>query len=253
MRFILLIIALVLAAPRVCAQNESVDTTAYETPEISDDGFVEYKAVDDTSTVSHRKFDSQKLTEMRKDSDLHYRQPPTVAESLWDRLLVWIAKFIARVLNAAMNTTWGNIIVYIIGIVLLIVIIMMLLKVNAFRVLYGNQGAAMKLNGIQDNIHEMNFEDLIQQAVAQNDHRRGIRLLFLYALRLLADRHLIRWEAGKTNHDYVNELQARELKSGLNDLSFYFDYAWYGNFSITADTYRKAEIIFNGWKEKLQP
>ncbi|HCM77624.1 MAG TPA: DUF4129 domain-containing protein, partial [Cytophagales bacterium] len=66
-------------------------------------------------------------------------------------------------------------------------------------------------------------------------YRNGIRLIFLYALKMLADKQYIQWQAGKTNHDYSDELGAGELKTNYNQLSRYFEYAWYGNFLIEED------------------
>ena len=140
---------------------------------------------------------------------------------------------------------------YLIGIPLLIVLILMLLKVNAFRVLFSGTGVPQKYQVLEENIHEMDFEKLLAESVQQQDYRRGVRLLFLYALKLLSDRELIQWESGKTNHDYVGEIETSELKPGFNELSYYFDYAWYGNFNINRQTFDKAHEAFNHWKKKL--
>jgi len=58
-------------------------------------------------------------------------------------------------------------------------------------------------------------------------------------------------QAGKTNHDYVNELKTGELKTGLTELSFYFDYAWYGNFTINETQFQKVKGTFGFWKDKV--
>jgi hypothetical protein len=77
------------------------------------------------------------------------------------------------------------------------------------------------------------------------------RLVFLHALKILSDKHLIDFNPGKTNHDYVEELSSSDLKTGLNELSFYFDYAWYGNFSISEDQFLKIKNVFSDWKNKV--
>ena len=69
---------------------------------------------------------------------------------------------------------------------------------------------------------------------------------------MLSDKHYVVWEQGKTNHDYVAELKAGELKYGFNELSFYFEYAWYGNFAINQEMFKKVETIFSDWKAKVR-
>ena len=66
--------------------------------------------------------------------------------------------------------------------------------------------------------------------------------LFLYSLKLLSDKHHLDWRPGKTNHDYLDELGDGELKTGFNELSFYFDYAWYGDFKSIFTTSGTASV-----------
>lgn len=210
-----------------------------------------YNAQPDSLAIDNRAFSQEEIARLKSDPDMDYKQPPTVAESLWDRFWAWIAQLLDGLFDKAVNTSWGRILVYAVGLAILIIVIMLVLKVNAFRVLYSGRGNAQKYQVLDENIHEMNFEKLIQEAMDQQDYRVGIRLLFLYALKLLSDKDLIHWESGKTNHDYVAELGKNDLKAGLNSLSFYFDYAWYGNFNISRDTFIKAQGTFTDWKSKL--
>jgi hypothetical protein len=220
--------------------------------EIADDeAEINYNAPPDSAVLEARSFDNEKLESLKADPDMDYKQPPTIAESLWDRLWIWLTELINSIFNGAVYTNWGRVIVYVIGLVMLVVIIMMVLKVNAFKVLYSAEGSKVNSLVLDENIHEMNFDQLIQEATKSQDYRKGIRLLFLYALKLLSDKHLINWESGKTNHEYVNELQQKDLKIGLNELSFYFDYAWYGNFNISLDMFNKAQNLFSSWKAKI--
>jgi hypothetical protein len=212
---------------------------------------IHYRAEPDSLVIQKRSFSEEKLDRLKSDPDLDYKQPPTVAESLWDRFWAWIGQLLDGMFDQAVNTNWGRVIVYIVGLALFIVLIMLILKVNAFKVLYSGEGKAQKYQVLDENIHEMDFEKLIAEAMDQQDYRRGIRLLFLYALKLLADKHLIHWEPGKTNHDYVGELSKIELRTGLNELSFYFDYAWYGNFKINREAFSKVHDNFEAWKSKI--
>jgi hypothetical protein len=93
----------------------------------------------------------------------------------------------------------------------------------------------MHESDIEKNLIHVDFEKLIEEAIAKSDYRAGVRLVFLYALKMLSDKNHIHWNQGKTNHDYLDELKLAELKSGFSDLNYYFEYAWYGNFKINAE------------------
>lgn len=208
-------------------------------------------AASDTLAIDKKSFADEKLRELKNDPNLNYEQLPTVAETLWDRILRWLSQFLQSFFEGAYNTNWGRVLLYAGLVALIVVLVMMVLKVDAFRILYSRAGSSPKLDVLDENIHEMDFERLIQESIDQQNFRKAIRLVFLYSLKLLSDRQLILWESGKTNHDYVGELQQKELKSGLNELSFYFDYAWYGNFQVNRDTFNKVQSTFQDFKSKL--
>jgi len=105
---------------------------------------------------------------------------------------------------------------------------------------------------LDENIHEMDFDKLIEDALMKKDYRGGVRLVFLYSLKMLSDKNLIHWDQGKTNHDYLDELKQDELRGGFNDLNLYFEYAWYGNFTINAETFAHVQQIFSVWKANLR-
>lgn len=192
------------------------------------------------------------LDQLRQDKELSYQQPPTVVESLWDRVKRWLNDFFETLFSSATSEGIGRILVYTLAIILAIIIILTLLKVNAFKVLYsGSDQNKINYQVLNENIHVMDFDRLIREATERQDFRLATRLILLYALKMLSDKNFIQWQAGKTNHDYVKELTATDLKAGLNELSFYFDYAWYGNFPIAADTFTKIETHFAHWQKTL--
>ena len=206
----------------------------------------------DSSTIQLRSFDLTKLDQLRKDADFDYKQPPSVAESLWDRFILWLDQLFGWIFRNAVTTNWGRLLLYTLGLGVLIVIVMMLLKVDALRVFYsGADKGSLNYQAFQENIHEMDFEKLIREALEKKEYRLGVRLTFLFSLKLLADKHHLDWRPGKTNHDYLDELQKGELKTGFNELSFYFDYAWYGDFTVNENTYQRVQLIFNDWRKKL--
>jgi hypothetical protein len=205
----------------------------------------------DSSPIDKRNFSKSDLQDLKSDSDLNYKEPPTVAESLWDRFVAMLIYFWQWLLRTLTATAGGRLLMYLIGLALLIAIVMMLLKVDAVRVFFSGADGAASYQVLHENIHEMDFETLIREAITRNEFRQGTRLVFLYALKILSDTHHIQWVPGKTNHEYVEELTQSELKKGFNELSFYFDYAWYGNFQVTPDLFQKVENTFHELKSKV--
>lgn len=224
------------------------DSTFFEEPKKTS----VFKGANDSTVVDQKEFRDSDVQKLKADPKLNYSEAPTVAESLWDRFLSWLNYLFRSLFETATLTNLGRTLMYAVGLIALIIIIMALLKVNAFRVFYRNtdQGK-FQYRVFHENIHEMNFDELIKEAVAKQDFRVATRLIFLYALKLLSEKHLIVWHPGKTNHDYVEEIKANELRNGFSELSFYFDRAWYGNFHLNQDHYQKVYRLFENWKEKI--
>ncbi len=209
-------------------------------------------ALPDTAQVTVRSFDPATVERLKADPALEYKESPTIAESLWDRFISWMGQLIESLFDDAVNTSWGRVLTYLLALVVGVAVIMMLLKVNAFKVFYSTQGAdTFQHNVLHENIHVMDFEKLIQEALEQKDYRLGVRLVFLFALKKLSDKGLIQWDQGKTNHDYLSELRVNELRKGFNELNFYFENAWYGNFSISANVFSHVRQIFDDWKKSV--
>ncbi len=211
------------------------------------------RGVADSLEIKARDADPELVQTLKDDPEMQYEQPPTIAESMWERFLIWLAMLIREILGAAEETSWGRLLLYVLGLGAIVLIVMLILKVDAFKVFYSGEGAsAIKATVFEENIHEIDFDREIQNAVMSGDYRRGIRLIFLYALKILSDKQHITWEQGKTNHDYVLEIKEGQVRQWLRQLSYYFDYAWYGNFTVSRDLFDKVNGIFIGWKENVK-
>ena len=235
--FSICILLLVFLPDRTIAQDTYVDYDSIEYYDYAEEDEIIYRASNDTTKVEVKEFVTEKITSLKANQDFHYREPPTMAESIWDRFWQWVGRLISAFFEGATSTNWGRVLVYVAAFVGFMIILLMILRVNAFRILYsGADRGTITTNVFHENIHEMDFDKLIQDALAQK--------------KLLTDKQFIHWQAGKTNHDYVEELNSGELKTNFNELSFYFDYAWYGNFPIKEEAFAKTQQLFHSLKQK---
>jgi hypothetical protein len=217
-----------------------------------DTSFVSSNTKHDTTQANTRHFNRQTINELQADPDLKYESGPA-AISLWQRFKIWLNNLLNKLFRVAATTDWGNILIAVLSIGIIVYVILRLLKVDALKMFYKEtEKSPMRMAVIEENIHAMDFEKLLQEAIDKKEYRLAIRLQFLQALKILSDRHLIQWEPGKTNHDYINELSQQTLKSGFNELNFYFEYSWYGHFNVKQDLFNKVNNIFHAWRARIQ-
>ena len=211
----------------------------------------DFAGPNDTLRVAPRPFAQADIDRLKNDPDLTYTQPPTVAESLWDRFIRWLNELLTSLFEKTTTTDVGRFFMYLLALALLVFIILKFLRVDAYRVLYSGADRGVGYEVFHEDIHAMDFDRLIQEATERKEFRLATRLVFLYALKILSDKQLIDVKPGKTNHDYVDELNSGEAKTGLNELSFYFDYAWYGNFAISDTQFQRIKDTFAQWRQRV--
>lgn len=206
----------------------------------------------DSSSVETRSFDEEKINKHKSDAEFDYGNREVAGLTWWDRFKLWLIKWLSRLVNFSTTNPFGKTLLYVICGSVIIYVILKYLKLDVRKIFYSGADSGKLVHSVfEEDIYEMDFEKLIQEAIDKKEYRNAIRLIYLYALRNLSEKHLIDWEPGKTNHDYVYELENNNIKQGFIELSFYFDYAWYGDFKITEQLFNKVNNTFGDWKKGL--
>jgi len=102
-----------------------------------------------------------------------------------------------------------------------------------------------------ENIHEIDFDLNIDQAIVQHNYRLAVRLLYLKALKQLSDAQLIHWQIDKTNAAYVNELTNPDQREAFAVLTRQFEFVWYGEFAINNQAFQNIRTLFSNFKQTL--
>lgn len=108
--------------------------------------------------------------------------------------------------------------------------------------------APLRYSVYEDTIYNVDFDTAISQALAQQDYREAIRLLYLHTLKQLNDREIIDWQPHKTPSEYIYEVKKAELKVPLRKLTQEFLRIRYGNFEATAPLFEE----MTGWQQEIQ-
>lgn len=203
------------------------------------------------STYAERQFSAKKIESFKADSEFNYGRPKQV-ESFWDRFIYWIFQTIAKIIYFSTNTLLGNILLYGGCIALLIYVVLKLLQIDAKNLFFRSSSTSVRVTALDEDIHELDFDKLIAQAVEGRRFREAVRLTFLHALKKLSDAQLIKWVPGKTNDDYLNEIRNHPTLPQVMALRYYFDYAWYGHFEIDSNTYTSIQNAFTEFNQTLK-
>lgn len=166
-------------------------------------------------------------------------------ESLWERIKRNIARILSRIFGdmdpATANRYTFNVLrlvgIVAVGFLLYFLIKYLMSKDGNFFFSKKNKSASIKADGSVENIHDINFSDVIQKLELQKDYRSAIRYQFLRYLKLLSDKNKIKWLPEKTNQDYARELKEENVRKHFSSLAYIFDNAWYGEFPVSERDY----------------
>lgn len=206
----------------------------------------------DTSAVTLREVPADVVEGFRADPAYRYDLPVPQVDSWLARALDWIGDNLFGWLNDPRAGDAFEAFIYLLAAVVVGYALLRLLRMEAAHVFQRRSAAApVALETLDENILEMDFDRLIDEAVAAQQFRRAVRLLYLRTLQHLADAGLIEWQRDKTNHAYIDELRRPALRPALAYLTGLFEYVWYGDFSVDEAAFGRVRHSFNRFDELL--
>jgi hypothetical protein len=191
----------------------------------------------DTSAVQVRSINSGALQAYKKDPQFQYEKVVEPQLSLWDRFWRWFWWNVDQLLStrSGKNTFWS--ILAIIGMAIISFFIYKVMQMNkaGLFVRSGNKGLDFSVG--HEDIHQIAFDEEIRDAIDAGKYRLAVRLLYLQSLKILSDNNYIDWRINKTNLDYVREVAQKPWQSLFSQLTYQFEYVWYGETDIAKERF----------------
>jgi hypothetical protein len=202
----------------------------------------------DSSSVKVREPDNVKQRELLADPDYKYNRKEPAPATLWQRFKEWLSRKISELLSTKGGEVGLTILQYALVVAVIVLIVFLLLKNNIRSIFYGKSAnIAIDFKEFDEDIHSINFNELINMALSQKDFRRAVRLHFLKLLKELTDRNLISWKTDKTNNDYFIELSNTSYSAHFKELALLYEYIWYGDFQLKEEEFKVTIERFNAF------
>lgn len=185
------------------------------------------------------------------DTDFKY-EVKTTGKTWLERFFDWLAHLLDRIFgnNGKKNEgiNWGDLILKILAVAVIGLVVYFIVRAIVNKESMWIFGRSRKKIKVQDadeeNIHEMDFNTLIEDTRAAGNYRLAVRYYYLWLLKKLSARDIIEWNWEKTNSDYLYEIQNTALREEFEYLSYLYDHSWYGDFPIDDKAFAKAEKAF---------
>jgi len=107
------------------------------------------------------------------------------------------------------------------------------------------------IDNLEENLPESDVDPFLRQALAEEDYRLAVRLLYLRTLQQLAAGRLIEWKRDKTNREYLLETRHQPWSGEWRSLTQIFERIRYGGQAIEKDTFASLHERFKAFQHTI--
>lgn len=227
---------LLMALPVIgLAQTKPSDSTALKPAVIN--------ARDDRAPMRVRYPTPDHLRDKQTDHDYQYTHEAPPPENPLARFWVWLMRKLG---NFLVSESYQNVWQYVLLVAIASAAVYLLMKAEVLDFLFTRKAQTLDLTyeNLAENIHEINFDAAVDEAISQRNFRLAVRLLYLQTLKHLSDSGRIQYKPDKTNRQYVHELASSSLQSDFESLTRQFEFTWYGDFPIDENQFAALQTGF---------
>jgi hypothetical protein len=205
----------------------------------------------DTTTVQQRNFSPPSVNTYRNNKNFQYDKELIETPSLWDRFWDWVWNKYEELMSTETGQVTMKILFWLFGFGAVAFFISRVMKMSRMNLFSANEQRNLNYTIEDENIHAIEFEAAIQQALQDGNYRLAIRLLYLQSLKILTDKNFINWQPNKTNTDYLYEIKKQSLLQPFKSITYVFEYAWYGNKTVNREDYSEMKEEFLKFQSQL--
>lgn len=177
--------------------------------------------------------DTAQIAAWQSDPAYDYnRELLTPDINIFEWLFKRFGEFLRKIFGSRFAEEYSGIILVCMALLILLLIIWFLYKKRPELFLFSRKNA-LPYTVEEDTIYGVDFQGGIANALARQDYRESIRLLYLQTLKQLSDKGCIDWQLYKTPTQYIYEVKT----SAFRQLTNHFLRVRYGNFEATEALY----------------
>ena len=207
-----------------------------------------YAQPDDRAPVTVRYPDKTHLRDLQTSHDYQYGNDAPPPENPIARFFSWLWSKLGEFFG---SEAYQNVWQYVVLAAIAGLVVYLLMKANVLDFLFPKkaQSSGLDYENVAENIHEIDFDAAIDEAVTKHNYRLGVRLLYLQTLKRLTDAQRIAYKPDKTNRQYVYELANTPLQAHFEKLTRQFELVWYGDFPVNYAQFTAIQTEFEQFKQ----
>ncbi|MEL6917533.1 MAG: hypothetical protein AAFO99_07360 [Bacteroidota bacterium] len=203
---------------------------------------------DDTATVLDIRFFDEGLNERYTGDEFNYDIKDGEAQNLLERFLRWLSNLLGDTFGFSIDPDTLKVLELVIYLLMGGLVIYFLVKFfigeKLSSIFTKKATSIIDINLSEEHIENVDLDALIKLALEQKDYRLAVRYQYLRTLKDLSQKNIIEWHYEKTNTDYQREITIPRVQSLFKEVSYLYDYIWYGEQIIDEPKYVAARSRF---------
>ena len=196
-----------------------------------------------TDTIQLRQVPANVIDSLKKDDAFWY------ADKIFKRKELKEKDTNAR--DMKLPSQWMSMTMLVIIVVLFLGVLVWYLFQNNIISRKKSLTGAKKEETNNENIFDIDYQKEIDGAIKLANYRLAIRLLFLRLLKDLSQKNIIQYKQERTNFDYLSQLSSGGYYNDFFRLTRNYEYAWYGKFEVSQETFWIIKNEFENFDRKL--
>lgn len=211
-----------------------------------------------SKTQVHYALDSSKIKEFASLPQFQYKKDllkQSQFSIIWNQIVDYVLLKISRIFEGIFGVKVGkttSVVIFWVFIALFLLVILLLILRTKRQLLTTSGGAITEESTLE--IQDVSYLHKIELARLSEDYKLAIRFILLHTLQQLAQKDTIRFVPGKTLFEYQYEIQNKEHKKLFMDISYIFEYVWFGNFnaskSLMEEMHAKMTVLLTSQNTK---
>jgi len=140
----------------------------------------------------------------------------------------------------------------VIGLVIFL-IIKIIINYNSNPSLSKNTISIDSIEEIEDKMHEIDLDKLLEEAIKAKNYRIALRINFLIIIKMLSQKNEIIWAKEKTNWEYYEEVSDLKTKDLFKGIITSFEPVWYGEHLLSEEQFNALSPSYEQLKKQLAP
>lgn len=188
--------------------------------------------------ITLKTVDSGKLKKFKDDPDFQYDRTIQYELTVWERIIEWIKSLLQTIFFTEEYSDLADIILYSVMGITVVTIILIIYRTEIRNIFIKDIKNKISYLDTSENIHELNFDEMIAKNLDEKNYRFALRLTYLQLLKVLDSRDYIKWRMDKTNRELIKQIKHKDLYAILVTLTQEFENVWYGGADLDENTYK---------------